>query len=129
LDLKQFIGTKSNSAHYDVTEKWIQDFCSAIGRKSAHVAPPTFLTICRTGEFELFQKMGVPLARVLHAEQEYIFVNPIIPDVRLDFVTEVAQVLSKKTMHFMILETQVSYSKNGQKVEVGSARSTMVLRE
>lgn len=129
MDLKQFIGTKSAPAYYDVTDKWIQDFCSVIGRKSTNVAPPTFMTICRTGEFELFNKVGVALSKILHAEQEYLFTNPIVSGVRLEFVTELSQVLSKRTMHFLILETQVSYTKNGQKVEVGSARSTMVTRE
>ncbi len=134
MDLKQYIGIKSASNKYEITEKWLGDFSSSVGRPySSKTAPPTFMTVCRTGEFELFQKMGVPLSRVLHAEQEYLFENPITAGGEIEFVTELAQVLSKKNttgaMHFMIFETIVSFTQGGKTVKAGSARSTMVMRE
>lgn len=43
------------------------------------VMPPTLATAFRQGEFEAFNKLGVPLQKILHGEQKYKFVTDLVP--------------------------------------------------
>lgn len=85
-------------------------FAQAVGAREREEAPPTFITVGRKGEFELLQRFGIPLSRVLHGEQEYQYLKPIRPGDSVEYVTRLANVLEKRGsnafMQFLIFETE-----------------------
>ena len=81
-DLKHREHSKSSVRSEVVTAERIRDFCAALRADCPTVdgecvAPPTFLTCFRHGEFELFEKIGLKLQNVLHAEQIYEYESDI----------------------------------------------------
>lgn len=132
MDLKSFVGQKAGPYRKAISREHLQDFSRAVGAKPTPEAAPTFVTICRQGEFDLFQKMGIPLSKVLHAEQEYVYESPVMAGDTLVFETSVTQVLTKKgslgSMHFMSLETAIYAERPEGQVKAVDARSTVVIR-
>lgn len=123
LSLKSKVGTKVGPYEDSASVERLAAFAQAVGAKSRQYGLPTFLTVCRKGEFELLQKLNIPLSRVLHGEQEYVFENQIQPGSNLIYETTLATVLEKKgttPMQFMVFETVVK--------GVGTSRSTIILR-
>jgi hypothetical protein len=70
-DFKSQLGMKAGPYTEKVTREWLQGFCGAVGAPVSTVAPPTFVTVARKGEFEICKNLGVDLAHILHGEQEY----------------------------------------------------------
>ena len=124
IELKSKVGQKVGPFVDAATSERIAAFVSAIGGVARAEVIPTFLTVCRKGEFELLQKLGIPLSQVLHGEQEYILDSPIEAGKDLVYETKLAQVHEKKSAHgllqFMIFETAVR--------GVGVAKSNIILR-
>jgi hypothetical protein len=134
LSLKTFIGTRSDSYREEVTSDRIQAFCKAIGIEDRSVAPPTFLTVFRKGEFELFQILGIELSKVLHAEQEYQYEHPIRGGDFVHFQTVVSQILEKNgsttRMQFFTFETEILVEKGSDTQQrAGKSKTTIVIRE
>ena len=78
VSLKDHVGVTSEMYSEKISAERIQAFGQAIGLgRESTATPPTFLTLFRHGEFDLLKKIGVDLARVLHAEQEYDYENEI----------------------------------------------------
>jgi hypothetical protein len=123
------VGEKAGPFEDDASASRLQKFAQAVGAENRMHGFPTFLTVCRKGEFELMQRFGIPLARVLHGEQEYEFANPIIQGSKLAYETRLADVLEKRgksaALHFMIFETKVTSAGR----DIGVARSTIIYRE
>lgn len=113
-----------------IPEQRLKAFCQAVGAEYLGVAPPTFMTVFRRGEFDLIQRKGVGLSSVLHAEQEYEYFSPILPDMKVEFKTEISKSFQKKgstsALHFLVFETQVKESESG--TLLGLTRTTLVIR-
>jgi len=73
--------------------------------------PPTLATVFREGDFVALKKLGVPLERVLHAEQEYRFHAPLEADVKYKGETFLKSQLEKQgssgTTRFYVLQTNL----------------------
>lgn len=126
--LKERVGETSSPHFDDATAERLAAFSAAIGAPAREVAPPTFLTVGRKGEFELLQRLGVPLQRVLHGEQEYEYLRPIRAGDRVEYVTRLANVLEKRGtssfMQFLIFET--AFTVRGE--TVARARTNIIHR-
>lgn len=128
MDPSAFIGQTAGPYAELASEDRIAAFQKAIGTSDPGV-PPTFLTVFRRGEFELLERMGVSLAQVLHAEQEYEFFSELRSGDFLDFTTQLANAALKKgasgSLKFLTFETE--FARNGVRVAV--ARTILVVRE
>jgi hypothetical protein len=132
LSLKSELGRKVGPYQDKVTGNRILAFCRAIGVQNCDVAPPTFLTVFRKGEFDLFQLLGIELSRILHAEQEYQYENPIQSGDTVHFETVVTHVLEKQgsssKMQFLTFETEFHSERGPQKFRVGKSKTTIVVK-
>ena len=110
----------------------LEEFNRAICAKDRGVAPPTFLTSAREGEFGLLEKLGVPLKRLLHAEQEYRYLTPVLPGDEIVYRTRLSDVMEKRGgtggMVFFILETAFKARRAGKLIDLGSARTNLLTR-
>jgi hypothetical protein len=131
-EMKSKIGERSGYFEEAVTGTWIASFRAAIHASSGREASPTFLTTCRKGEFELLQRLGVTLSRVLHAEQEYSYASVIIPGDSIGYETTLADVFEKKgasgQMVFLTFETTVAVRRGGDTLPGGTSRTVIVIR-
>lgn len=130
--LKPEVGMTSGVYRDEITRDRIAAFCQAIGIEDSQVAPPTFLTLFRRGEFDLFQKLGIELSRVLHAGQEYQYENEIQAGDCVRFETVISNLLEKDRpsarMQFITLETEVYVERSSENYRVGKAKTTVVVR-
>ena len=141
-DFKPFIGQKSDTYEERVDSDRIKRFCAAIGRPvllgsdKVLEAPPTYLTLFRRGEFELFEKLGLELRQILHAEQEYFYQGKLLANDEVRFETQIVTAHSKKSadaakpsLHFLTLETTIEATREGTKVgQVATSKTTIVVR-
>ena len=111
MDLKSFVGTNVGPYEEEASAEKLRRFATAIGATPRSEAVPTYLTVCRKGEFDLLQKMGVPLTQILHGEQQYEFLAPIHPGDHLTYTTAVIHCIEKKmrqgAMSVLTLETEI----------------------
>ncbi len=143
MDLKSRVGQKAGPYHEEVTLDWLRSFAQAVRGRFRSRAPSTFMTICRRGEFQLLNEMGIPLTSVLHGEQEYRYETVILPGDTIRYDTELVGVAEKRgrsaTMQLMAFETTVWIEKGqtaqGPRSErmlplrAGLARSRILYRE
>lgn len=133
--LKSQVGVSAGPYREEITLERVQAFCKAIGVEVSSVAPPTFFTLFRKGEFDLFQKMGLELSKVLHAEQEYQYLHDIHAGDTVSFETTVNHVLEKQSstasLHFVTFETRFQVKRASEKEEflAGTGKTTIVVRE
>lgn len=86
------------------------------------VAPPTFSTVAvlwTSALFGFFERLKMPLSRIMHAEQGYEYYDPILPGDTLYAVMEVKSITSREGksghMDFVLFET-VFTNKHGREV-------------
>ncbi len=131
-DPKSQIGARSGLFRDEATAHRISAFCRAIGSQSEAVAPPTYLTVLREGEFSLFQKLGYELSQVLHAGQEYQYESPIFAGDRVSYETVVSNILEKKKetafTRFLTFETEYFAERGNDHIRVGKSKTTIVVR-
>jgi hypothetical protein len=133
MHIKKAIGESSRRFDDTIEASRIAAFRQAVGAGAGDAAPPTFLTIFRRGEFDLFQKMELPLSAVLHGEQEYEYGEPIRAGDRVSHVAKLASAVEKKgktgTLTFLVFETEVSIERGAAPaVRAGLSRTTVVVR-
>jgi len=137
MDLKSKIGTKSRVLKNRLSALDMVDFALCVRSpmakkpsKDSSIAPSMF-TIFRNGEFEIMDAIGVQLKQVLHAEQEYEFFKPILPDQEVEYQAELTSVLEKKgkdyRMSFLVCETKLTIVEDHS--IAGICKSTIVYRE
>lgn len=122
---------------FDVTEDRLKEFCAAVGGRYRGEAPPTFMTVLRDGEFELFKEMGIPLKSVLHGDQEFRYLRPIRPGDRIEYQTVVSKAFEKQgssgLMRFIVFETELraggAVGGASQPALVGVSKTTVIVRE
>ena len=129
MDLESFIGKMVGPFEFEAQGTRIEAFCEAVGSRATPVgAPPTFLTVCRQGEFELLTQMGIALSQVLHGEQEYVTPEAVLPGDCLSYSTRLGQAIEKKIGTFLVFETEVKTQRSEKMIIVGTARTTIVVR-
>lgn len=110
----------------------LTQFCRAVHARDRGVAPPTFVTAAREGEFGMLNELGVPLKRLIHAEQEYRYAADILPGDEIVYRTRLQDVLEKRGgsggMAFFILETDFHAEREGKRIALGSARTNLLTR-
>lgn len=129
---KSFEGKRSRVFSEKITEGRISTFCQAVGAEPSTIAPPTFLTLFRGGEFELFDQMGLKLSNVLHGEQQYSYESEIHAGDEVTFQTQLTSALEKKggsgRMSFLSFETEISVKAPNPR-PVGKSKTTVIVRE
>ena len=132
MDLKQAVGQKSQIYTLPPDPARVEAFARAIGTMVEDEVCPTWITVCREGEFELLKKLGVPLAQVLHGEQEYQYLRPIKKADPMTYRTVLSQVMEKRGSHammtFMIFESEI-FCGSDQDRPAALSRSTLIYRE
>lgn len=118
------VGASAGPFRDQITSEKVRMFCQSLGMPERNTLPPTYLTVFRKGEFELFQKLGIPLSQILHTDQTYEFLVPIQIGDEVEFKTEVTQVLEKAKMQFLSFETEFKVENRA----VAKAISTIVVR-
>jgi acyl dehydratase len=92
------------------------------------IAPPTFCVNFAMEPFVLAcsdPALGLDLVRLLHAEQEFTFHEPVRPGDELTTTGEIAEVYAKGALDFMVVRT-VTRNQHGRPVVEG--RWTAVVR-
>jgi hypothetical protein len=110
----------------------IARFARAIGLPEADTAcaPPTFMKAVE-GEHNssrrILEVMGVPLARVLHAEQQFDYFAPIRAGDRLQVQRSVTDIYDKRNgeMEFIVIESRI-WREDG--TAVGRSRQLVLVR-
>jgi hypothetical protein len=129
---KSLIGQRSEIQTFHVTEERLKQFCAAVGAEYEGEAPPTFMTIFRESEFKVFEVLNIELSRVLHADQEYRYMDKILPGDTLEFDTVLTKAVEKQistgTSMFMVYETEMRARRGGQIVPVGVSKTTVIVR-
>jgi molybdopterin converting factor small subunit len=128
-------GSVSKSYSEKVSAERIREFCRAVGAEEGEIAPPTFLTVFRAGEFELLGSIGLKLNNVLHGEQIYTYDSAstgIRAGDEVSFQTTLSTVLEKKggsgRMTFLSFETRIDVASPAPR-SVGSSKTTIIVRE
>lgn len=121
------VGESAGPFVEEVTPGRAEAFAAAVGAPRGEV-PSTYLTRLRHGEFELFQRLGIPLERVLHGEQEYEFDRPLRAGDRLSYSTRITSWVRKRgDLSILVFET--SYEDGSLPgARVALARTTIVVR-
>lgn len=130
--LKELLGKRSSLYREEITSSRISNFCKAIGAVESDVAPPTFMTVFRGGEFELFKVLNVELANILHAEQEYQYETPIHAGSTIRFETVLTQALEKQgsSVHLQFLTFETDFhTEDGSELRcIGKSKTMIVIR-
>jgi hypothetical protein len=100
---------------FPVSGDRIEKFFQATAWQLPHrpSVPPTLATVFRQGEFELFQKIGIPLNRVLHAEQKYKFHKDLFAGATYVCSTGLESQYEKKGLRFFVLRTDIKEPSGG----------------
>jgi len=137
--LKEKVGLTSVERSVRLSEVDMKDFAacikSTVGNTShsqiSSAVIPTVFTVFRAGEFEIVAGMGIELKQILHAEQEYQIMAPLLPGEEIRFKTTLTNVMEKKgkgtKLAFLVLQTD--FVRSSDSFCVATARSTMVYRE
>lgn len=132
LSLKSEIGKSVGPYFEEVTVERIAAFAKSVGLPETRVAPPTFMTVFRRGELDLLDAIGVKLAHVLHAEQEYEYMQDIQAGDRVRLESKLAHVAEKETasvdMQFLTFETEIHLEGEAEYSLAGKAKSLIVIR-
>jgi len=131
-------GERSGLFNEEITPARVAEFAAAVcSTAPLGGVPPTFYTILRRGEFELFQRLGIALSSVLHAEQEYVYLKPLSVGrgTHVSCDTEVTKFMEKKgretILKFMTFETRIFQGERSieDQTPIGLSRTTIVIRE
>ncbi|MCC7441187.1 MAG: MaoC family dehydratase N-terminal domain-containing protein [Bdellovibrionales bacterium] len=133
MTIEERVGERSTAHRQVVTSEAIERFAKAVGSKMRAEAPPTYMTTLRAAEFELFRKLGIPLASILHAEQQYSYEPGGIPaGSEVEFVSVFKSFAQKRgksaTLSFLEFETDVYRLDGGERRRSGSSLTTIVVR-
>ena len=98
----------ATSAPYDVTAERVAEFRAATGGGSPGGAPATFPIVV---VFPLLQRLlddlGVPLSRVVHADQRFTYERPVVVGDRLSAVLTVRSVRGVGDDSLVSMRTEV----------------------
>jgi hypothetical protein len=116
------------SVRFRLGETRVRAFADAVGHRGPGV-PPTIVTVpeIETGLSNVVSDpaLGVDLARVLHGEQEYVWVRPAALGEVLTAESTIESIRGKGGMQFLTLRTELR-DETGRLVVTG--RSTLIVR-
>jgi len=97
---------------------------------SALPAPPTFgfsLNLATPKSFQYIQDMGVPLGRILHGEQTFKYIKPIIAGDEIILQRTINDIVVKKGGKMELVFEEITLTNQNQEL-VGTMLSTIVVR-
>ena len=109
----------------------IERFAKAIGLdERGTCAPPTFMKAVEgenNNSRRILEAMGVPLARVLHAEQQFDYLAPIHAGDKLQVQRTVTDIYDKRNgeMEFIVIESRISREDG---TDIGRSRQLVLVR-
>ncbi len=93
-------------------------------------APPTFLFAAELDSsawFDLFEDMGAPLAKILHGEESFQYLAPIVAGDEITVTSKVANIYDKRNGALEFVEIE-GVAVNQVGVTVAKLRSVTVVR-
>jgi hypothetical protein len=127
-----FLGYTLPTFTVEASAERIGRFARAIGLAEADpaCAPPTFMKAIEgenNSSRRILEVMGVPLARVLHAEQQFDYFSPIRAGDRLQVQRSVTDIYDKRNgeMEFIVIESRI-WREDGS--AVGLSRQVILVR-
>lgn len=129
---RAFLGYSLPAFTVVATAERLERFAKAIGLAAADPvgAPPTFMKAIE-GEHNssrrILETMGVPLARVLHVEQQFDYFLPIRAGDSLQVQRTVTDIYDKRNgeMEFVVIESRIW---RGDGAAVGCSRQVILVR-
>ena len=122
------VGKTYPPVRFRLEETRVRAFADAVGHRGPGV-PPTIVTVpeIEAGLSNVVSDpdLGVDLARVLHAEQEYVWARPTALGEILTAESTIESIRGKGGMQFIILRTELR-EETGRLVVSG--RSTLIVR-
>jgi acyl dehydratase len=129
---KEMIGRVLSTGSATVAADHVGAFAAALGDANpeyARLAPPTypiaFMTQAMSGGMETFLELGLNFMTLVHGEQEFEFVRPVVIGETLTLTGRIADIYEKQSgsggiLDFVVLETEgadgagkpVFYSRN-----------------
>jgi hypothetical protein len=128
---RDFVGYSLPAFAVAATPERIERFAKAIGLPPNNgCAPPTFLKAIEgedNSSRRILEAMRVPLARVLHAEQQFEYQAPIRPGDSLRVKRTVTDIYEKRNgeMEFVVIESRI-WRHDG--TAVGCSRQVILVR-
>lgn len=140
---RDLIGKSYPPIVIEATRERIAAFADAIGdpdpiyrdeaaaRAAGHpgiIAPPTFAT---TLQIEAIHELaddpalGLDFSRVLHGDQDFVWLNPIVAGMTLSAAPRAVEMRGRGALEFLVTESDVE-DQNGN--EVVRLRSTLIIR-
>lgn len=99
------------------------------GYRSIPILPSFFFSLKMDvpNPFENYEKLGAPLAKILHANQSFKYYKPVVSGDQLTFKSHVADIFDKKggALEFLVEETKVT---NQLDEHVADMTITLVVR-
>ena len=92
------------------------------------LAPPTFVTTMQlqtSGQAVLDQELGLDYSRVVHGEQEYEYVRPVMVGETLTATPRIADIFSRGPNEYLLIESEI---KDARGSTVVVARTTLLSR-
>ena len=142
---RSLIGKKYPQIIFEIKEERLKLFAKATGqsdqlytnvkfaKEKGHpslLAPPTFLTVVSMEQedpYQYLKDLTIQMGKLLHANQEYIYLLPIYAGDILRMESEITDIFDKKegSLQFVVF---TSTYRNQDKVIVGKAKTTLVVR-
>lgn len=131
-----YVGYEYPTYDFTVTEESLNRFIVAIGRQPSSaktpVAPPTYQKVIEgkgDSSRKILENLGIDLKRVLHAEQEFDYLEPINAGDRLKVSRRVSDHYFKKngTREFLVIESEIHNALAPHNL-VGRSRQVVILR-
>lgn len=136
MDPRELVGSEAGPYEEHLSVERMAEFARSVSAAMPGI-PPTWLTLCRKGEFELLTRAGFRLDQVLHGEQEYRYLEGYAAfedalsskskdELCVGYRTRLAEVTSKAGggLLFLVFETEVSVL-----APIAMARTTIVIRQ
>jgi N-terminal half of MaoC dehydratase len=132
---RQFIGYRMAPFEVLVDAERVRRFIRAIGAPTESIppgtVPPTFLKVIEgegNSSRRLLEVLGVNLQRVLHAEQEFEFGDPVVVGDRLIVERVVSDIFDRKngSLEFIVVDSSI-HRTSGQ--WAGRSRQSILIRD
>ncbi|WP_185906471.1 FAS1-like dehydratase domain-containing protein [Marinobacter sp. NP-6] len=132
-----YVGYQHPTYDFTVTEDSLNRFIAAIGSQptpaTLPVAPPTYQKVIEgkdDSSRKIIEALGIELKRVLHAEQEFEYLEPITAGDQLKVSRKISDHYFKKsgTREFLVIESEVRRPRSNNSL-VGKSRQVLILRQ
>lgn len=132
-----YIGYEYPTYDFTVTESSLNRFIAAIGggpsSATAPIAPPTFQKVIEgqgDSSRKILENLDIDLKRVLHAAQEFDYLEPIAAGDQLKVSRKVSDHYFKKngTREFLVVESEIHRAIAPHSL-VGRSRQVIILRQ